>query len=389
MPDMALSAFEGKKKQLYIEKINDNYYLTLSVDNTVVSNLELILGTDKVGEIITTDGNIERHTYSLSLDNIQSTLNFRTKVIAMDRVVEFTVAANYSGATKVGDVTDLGERPGEFVPTIFTSAGNTEVEKGAEFLIPSATSKLGTETPEVVKTVYYIKDGIKQPVQVNNGKFKLDNVGTYLLQYKAESNQYKTSLGNNTYSTREVFITSKIGASIVGKFEDINNVLPVDSMLQAYYVTEGTIYEKAKSAMKGYADNFDVVSVDIFDKTGNEIKPEQNIKLYLRANDYFNRKNIEVYYMADDGSVTKCNTQNHGRYISLDTKNIGTFIICVEGVAFVMPMWGYALITVFSVILLVVIIVVPVVVVKKKKKKEMIAKGTYVEKNKTNKVGKI
>ena len=56
------------------------------------------------------------------------------------------------------------------------------------------------------------------------------------------------------------------------------------------------------------------------------------------------------------------------RYVKFDSDKTGTFIVCIPGVAFVMPMWGYALIAVACVLVVAVAITVTIILVRKKKK---------------------
>ena len=39
-------------------------------------------------------------------------------------------------------------------------------------------------------------------------------------------------------------------------------------------------------------------------------------------------------------------------YVEFETDRLGTFIVCIPGVAFVMPMWGYAAIAAAAVVFL-------------------------------------
>ena len=57
-----------------------------------------------------------------------------------------------------------------------------------------------------------------------------------------------------------------------------------------------------------------------------------------------------------------------GRYVRFDTSETGTFIVCIPGVAFVMPMWGYAVILVACVLVVAAAVTVTVILVRRKKK---------------------
>ena len=128
------------------------------------------------------------------------------------------------------------------------------------------------------------------------------------------------------------------------------------------------IYEKAASAMKKNADNFEVYSAEFLSEDGEVITLSGKVELLFRADDYFDRTKVEVYYMDDNGSLTKLSASGYGRYVVTATDKTGTFIVCIPGVAFHMPMWGYALILVGAVVILAGVVVTIIVVVKRKKR---------------------
>lgn len=121
--------------------------------------------------------------------------------------------------------------------------------------------------------------------------------------------------------------------------------------------------------MKSIADNFEVFGVSLVGTDGTQITPDGNITLYLQANMTYDRNEVVVYHMAEDGTLTELSADGYGRYVKFDSDETGTFIVCIPGVAFVMPMWGYAVILVVCVLVVAAVITVPIVVVKKRKKK--------------------
>ena len=92
------------------------------------------------------------------------------------------------------------------------------------------------------------------------------------------------------------------------------------------------------------------------------------VELLFRADDYFDRTKAEVYYMDDNGELTKLSASGYGRYVATETDKTGIFIVCVPGVAFHMPMWGYALILGGAVVILAGVVVAVIVVAKRKKR---------------------
>ena len=96
--------------------------------------------------------------------------------------------------------------------------------------------------------------------------------------------------------------------------------------------------------MKTIADNFEVYSAEFLTQDGEAITLSGKVELLFRADDSFDRTKAEVYYMDENGGLTKLSASGYGRYIVTETDKTGAFIVCIPGVAPHMPMWGYALI---------------------------------------------
>ena len=82
----------------------------------------------------------------------------------------------------------------------------------------------------------------------------------------------------------------------------------------------------------------------------------------------YDRNEVVVHHMADDGTLTEIAADGYGRYVRFDTSETGTFIVCIPSVAFVMPMWGYAVILVACVLVVAAAVTVTVILVRRKKK---------------------
>ena len=348
-----------------VEKSGDNYYMTFGHSSSI-SNLVLESGNKQTGYTVKAEGGWTYYTYTLSAERLSSELSFSAYINAMSRNVNLTVKLNLSGATRTGDYSYEGERPAEYVPVITTTAGDTQMEKGATYVLPTATAALGDEVCEVTTKVFY--DG--EEVALDGNRFTLENAGEYTVIYRAESSAYKTNLGNNSYSEYAFTVVSKVGVTVLAKFEDESGALSSGTAIQASNVTVGTTYELATDKMKTIADNFSVMSVSYFSESGEEVTPGGNVTLYLMADMTYDRNEIVVYHLSDDGELTKIDCSGYGRYVRLQTDKTGTFIICIPGVASVMPMWGYALILVACVLVLAAGITLIIILVRKKKKRK-------------------
>lgn len=346
-----------------VEKSGDNYYMTFGHSSSI-SDLVLESGNKQTGYTVKTEGGWTYYTYTLSEKRLSSELSFSAYINAMSRNVNLTVKLNLSGAIRTGDYSYEGERPAEYVPVITTTAGDTQMEKGATYVLPQATAALGDEVCEVTTKVYY--DG--EEVAVDGNRLALENAGEYTVIYRAECPTYKTNLGNNSYSEYSFIVTSKVGATTLAKFEDESGVLSSGTAIQASNITVGTAYEIAAEKMKTIADTFSVMSVSYFAESGEEVTSSGNVTLYLAADMTFDRNEIVVYHLSEDGELTKIDCSGYGRYVRLQTDKTGTFIICIPGVAFVMPMWGWAIIAVGGIVIIAAAVTLVVLTVKRKKR---------------------
>lgn len=352
-----------------VEKSGENYYMTFGHSSSI-SDMVLESGNMQTGYTVRTENGRTYYTYTLSAERLQSSLSFSAYINAMSRDVSFTITLNLGGGTRTGDYVDVGERPAEYVPVIQTTAGREyEAASGSVFPIPSATATLGNENLDVSISAYYMQGGEQTEVPVTNNSITLENVGEYHVVYRAESATYKTNLGNPTYTEYDVAITSVAGGSTLAKFEDANGVLAEGTSLLASRITAGSsVFATAAEKMASIADNFEVFGISYVSADGTAAMPSGNITLYLQADMTYDRNEVVVYHMAEDGALTEISAEGYGRYVKFDTDKTGTFIVCIPGVAFVMPMWGYAVILVACVLVVAAAVTVTVMLVRRKKK---------------------
>lgn len=351
-----------------VEKSGDFYYLSFG-HSASISNMKLNLEGKRVGSTVRIEDGWTIYTYTLNAASLQSALSFTAHINAMNRDVDFTISLNLASATKTSDtIEDLGERPAEFVP-VFTmeGEGNYQVSVGSVFAVPEASASLGAEKCAVTVSAYYLRDGAEEPVEITEHRFTVSEIGEYHLIYKATSSSYKTALGNDTYTILDFTVTSVLGDSTLARVEDPNGVLPENTSIMARYITGGTMFDTAREKMATVSDNFEVFHVTLYDADGSAVTPEEPVKIYLKAKSTFDRNEIVVYAMAEDGTLTEVACDGYGKYVVLETAHTGNFIVCVLGVAFVMPMCGYAVICIGTV-LLIMGGITAIVLVKKRKK---------------------
>ena len=339
-------------KTAVVEKINDRYYFSFTQLSSSMENLSLNLESGKqIGYRVTEDnGNRKTYSYTLSEENLQKELPFSVFVSVRGETFPFTITLNLSSARRVGEAEDTSaERPAEFVPVIVTSSGSEyEATKGQTFVIREAAASLGEEVK-----AYYIRGEEKTEVALDGNKLVLDNAGEYHVIYRAESTRYTTSFGNPTYAEKDVKIISCIGGGdSLAKLYDTNGALPEGTMLLASRIeSDSTVYKAAAEKMATIADRFQVFGVELVTADGSEAKANGSVTIGIKADFTYNRNQVAAYLLDEDGGLTKLNVSNGGSYVNVETDKSGTIILCIPGVAFHMPIWGYILILVGAVVI--------------------------------------
>lgn len=358
-----------------LEKQSGTYYVSLTFNVAKLSDIRLEIGGKTVGRQITEEsGDTATYCYTLSEETISSPLPFVADVVPMGQSglnSEIEVTVDLSSAEKVSDtVENRGERPAEFVPTLLTDAGSEYLlETGTVFTLPSAAAELGGEPCEVSVSAYYVCDGELQPVEIENDRLFLENRGEYRIVYRASSPLYKTSAGKDTYTEYTVKVLSDEGVSPIAKYEDINDILPEGVTLQASRIAAGALYETAAARMKTVSDRYEVFNVDLYDAEGKEVELSDAVRIGILEDPAYAEEEIEVYYMSEGGAIGTLSCTVLNGYVEFETDRLGTFIVCIPGVAFVMPMWGYAVILVACVLVIAAAVTVTVILVKRKKKR--------------------
>lgn len=355
-----------------VEKIGNKYYLSITQLSSSMQNLSLELADGmQVGYRMTeSDGNRTTYSYTLSEENISKELPFSVYVSARDETFHFTLKLNFGTAKLLGDVDQTTERPAEFVPTLSTTAGALyEAQKGQIFVLPNVEASLGEENIAVSIEAYYLQNGQKTEVAVTDGKISLEHVGEYHVVYRAQSERYWTSFGNPTYAEKEIVILSRAEGGELVKVTDVGGILPKDCSVVASQITDDSErYRTAAEKMRSIAERFQVFGVEFVAPDGTALIPTGSVVLSIKADFTYNRNDIEVYHLDEEGMLTKLSSENGGSYVQVTTDKTGTFIVCVPGVAFTMPMWGYLFIAVGGFALLAVAVIVPVALGKRKRK---------------------
>ena len=92
------------------------------------------------------------------------------------------------------------------------------------------------------------------------------------------------------------------------------------------------------------------------------------VRIGVLKNPEYAGEEIEVYYLSGGGMLGKLSCTELNGYAEFETDRLGTFIVCIPGVAFAMPMWGYAVILGGCTLAVAAVITVSVILVRRRKK---------------------
>ena len=331
-----------------LEKLDNKYYLSISYDtNSSMSDLILQINELNIGTIIRNKNNQMIYTYTLSGNTLSSELPFSVYVSAMQRRTEFNIKINLDNANKLSDeIEDLGERPGEFVPTLDVDlADQYSIKAGNNvyFNIPVATSKLGNEECNVTYKVLFNDSEI----EINDNKILIEKNGIYKLIYKAESDKYKTSIGNNTYIEKIIIINASSDSVDVVKLVDKD----AKYSLVGGIIESGSVFDNSIELMKKKSVKYSTFEINFYDEEGNKLDNIDKTKVDVLAKQTIDRTKTKAYFIDSNNKLIEVESIGAGRYVRLDIDRSGTYIVCQPGIPFVMPMWGYALICCSSILL--------------------------------------
>lgn len=343
----------------------DFYFVSITLlDNNALTNLS-IPGDYERGIVKEDVGKKSTYTVSLMGNDIKSPIPFTGRVDAMRMDVSFNIKLNLDSVSKTDKTLDSEtEFPGVYVPTItIDSAGDVSSVQNAIYKLPEASASLGDEKCELeIKAL----DPEGEDALIENNQITLSKLGVYSIIYKAKTSKYKTNLGNDSYTTKVIKVTSLSKSSDSVKIDDLNNILPKNYIVQSQTITSGSEYDRIVKLMEDYSEHYEAINISLMDYNGSEITLSDNIKYYLEVSSSFDRNKLEVYYLDGDKLINVA-CDGYGRYVTFSSNMVGTFIVLVPGITFHMPILGYILIAAGILLVIVGAVVVTIIIVKKKK----------------------
>ncbi len=356
---------------LVIERINDNYYMSLTQKSNSLVDLTLVLGKEQNGYFVSKEeGENKTYTYTLSKANLFSTLNFSVFIEKMDMFQNFNITIKKETLAKVSDtVLDLGERPGEFIPSLDIAGGTSyDLPLNKSFRLPKVKASFtGKDLPLDIELVFE-----DTRTKISTETIKFTKVGHYEIVYKASISDYKTSLNNDSYNIISVSVNVSENLDELVIVSDDLGVLPADAYLQAGRVVRGNEFARVKEAMKKVSVKYEAFNIQIHSESNLDYSLSNKVEYLITLNKDYDVDGVKVYFLNDENYLTELSSKIKDNRIIVETDEMGIFIVAIPGVPFVIPMWGYMTITISAVIILAGGITATIIVVRKKKKKKAI-----------------
>ncbi len=349
-----------------VTNVSDYYLVSITLlNNKALTNLRMSVSELESG--LDEEINSKERVYTISLEEeyLEESIDVLAYVSSMNMSVNFNITLNLSNLVLTDKVFDsTKEYKAVYVPTLkLDSIGDINLVQNSVCVLPNSVASFKDE--DVSVSISAISPSGKEVI-ISNNSFKTEEIGTYKVIYKAECNKYRTNLGNPSYTTVSINVISSSEDSTIVKINDINSVLPSKYYLITQRITSGNEYDLIALKLEGISENYEITNIKIIDDNSNTISLNDNIEYFIETNPKYNRNEVCVY-LYEGEELIELDCAGYGRYVKFENDKCGTFVVLVKGVEFHMPVWGYILISLSSVIVLIAIVVIGIVIHKKKK----------------------
>ena len=115
------------------------------------------------------------------------------------------------------------------------------------------------------------------------------------------------------------------------KLETTNDVVPADTKLVVEEITTGKEYTTVQNVLKEETTKMVVYDITLL-SNNVEIQPNGNVKISLPIPSDYNKENIIVYRVEDNGTKTEYNVKVDGNYATFETDHFSTYVLAEKKV---------------------------------------------------------
>ena len=156
--------------------------------------------------------------------------------------------------------------------------------------------------------------------------------GAYTVRLRYESAEE----GNGEYSnliivkrTKAATITTENTETNI-KLETEEGIVPSNVVLEVAPVTEGTVYNTVKKALSNMKQ-FKVFAINLL-SNGVKIQPNGKVKITIPVPAEFNKANLVVYRVEEDGTKTEYSVTVNGETATFETDHFSTYVLAEKTV---------------------------------------------------------
>lgn len=153
---------------------------------------------------------------------------------------------------------------------------------------------------------------------------------------------YKVFCYTETYSIDSVAKSVVIKEKEIKPITEVDNntgvtinttsdVVPVDTKLSVEKITVGTEYTTVQTALKDETTKMVVYDITLL-SNNVEIQPNGNVKISLPIPSDYNKENLIVYRVEDNGTKTEYNVKVDGNYATFETDHFSTYVLAEKKV---------------------------------------------------------
>lgn len=150
------------------------------------------------------------------------------------------------------------------------------------------------------------------------------------------SNIYTITSTTTSGSMSEYIIVKRTSNHILNdtktniKLETANGVIPSNTVLEVEPITEGTTYNTVKTTLTNIS-KFKVYDINLL-SDGVKIQPNGKVKISVPVPTEYNKSNIVVYRVADNGDKTEYAVAINGDVATFETDHFSTYVLAEKEV---------------------------------------------------------
>lgn len=209
------------------------------------------------------------------------------------------------------NVVDLGSVSS--IPVI-TVPSTVAEDKISEYVI-NLIKPYYKEEEEMEGTITLVKGTETLRVNVTDG-YTVNYEGkaeSYIIIRQEEKPTTNTSAVTKTDSTTNVKLNAPVGT------------VPSNTVLEVKALKEGTTYNTVKKALETMK-NFTAFDITL-KSNGVTVQPNGNVKISVPIPEGYNKENLKVYRVEDNGNKTEYKVTVEGNYATFETDHFSTYVL--------------------------------------------------------------